>query len=172
MYTGQKPIDIGGWLLVVALGVCITPVRTLIAVSANDYYNLTTWQNLTTPTSPAYNIKLAVLIVVEVFYNMFFLAYTILLILLFFKKRSSFPMLMAIRYAGSIFFLGLETYCLYSMDLLDNNSNTETIKDLTQLIVGGAIWIPYLYLSERSKETFTNTLKMPEHIQETYKLKA
>jgi hypothetical protein len=169
LYAGDNPKDIGGWLVLIAIGLVMTPVYTLVTIFNNDYYNLANWNNITNPASAGYNMQLATLLVVEVFYNMFFLAYSILLLILFFNKRSSFPLLMSLKYGGSILFISLETYFLYKMNLLDNNN--ETIKELTQLIVSGAIWIPYLYVSERAKETFLNRAKTPEHMQEVYKLK-
>ena len=171
MYAKDKAAPIGGWLYVVAFGLITVPLSDISAIVRNDYYNLTVWENVIKDTSPGYNPKLAFLIVAEVFYYVFSFVYSILLIILFFKRRTSFPLLMSMSYAYTFLFISLETLLLYEMGHLNSDDTNNTIKQLTKLIISGAIWIPYLYISERSKETFLNTFKEPEGIQEVYKLK-
>jgi hypothetical protein len=171
LYARDKSIEIGGWLYLVAFSILVTPLADIINFSRNDYYDLAIWENVASSSSANYNPTVALLFVAEVFYSVFSIAYSILLIVLFFKKRTSFPLLMSLKYAYTFLFISLETYVLYEIGQLDSNETDNTIRELTKLVISGAIWIPYLYMSERSKETFLNTLKVPEGVQEVYRLR-
>jgi transglutaminase-like putative cysteine protease len=171
LYVKDKPRDIGGWLFLVALGITATPVVELISFLDYGYYSLASWENLTKSTSSGYNPKMALLLVAEMLFNIFSFTYSIMLIVLFFRRRTSFPLLMSASYGFTLLFVSGETYLLYQMGQLDADAIKETSSQLTRLIINGAIWIPYLYVSERSKETFLNTLKVPDGLQEVYKLK-
>jgi hypothetical protein len=170
LYARDKPIEIGGWLYLVGFGVTVTPIVDLATFFRNDYYDLATWETLTKATSSSYNPTLALMIVAEVFFHVFSFFYSLLLIVLFFKRRTSFPLMMSVNYGFILLFVSIETYVLYKIGHLDSNAINETTSQLTRLIISGAIWIPYLYLSERSKETFLKTLKVPDGLQEVYKL--
>lgn len=171
LYTGSRPRELGGWLVLIGLGLLISPFTILYVILSNEYFNLENWENITNASSPSYNLSLSSLIVGELLYNIVLLAFSILLIAAFLNRRSNFPLLLSIRYGGSILFLGLETYLMHEMGLLDKEFSNDMMKEITKLIIGGAIWVPYVFLSERAKETFVRTSKVPEDRQQVFAIK-
>jgi hypothetical protein len=97
------------------------------------------------------------------------MGFCIVLIFLFVRRRSSLPNLVTVLYGISIVFVALETYLLWDMKLLDNEEAASQAKDLLRLVISAAIWVPYLHLSQRSKETFVEMLRVPEDRQEIYR---
>lgn len=90
LYANDNPIEIGGWLALVAIGVSLMPLAHLIIFFSDNYFDLTTWENITNRESASYNMSLAFLLVGDVFFNLFFLVYSILLIVVFFKEEAVF----------------------------------------------------------------------------------
>jgi hypothetical protein len=97
------------------------------------------------------------------------MGFCIVLIFLFVRRRSSLPNLVTVLYGISIVFVALETYLLWDMKLLANVQAASQAKNLLWLVVSAVIWLPYLHLSQRSKETFVEMLRVPEDRQEIYR---
>ena len=90
--------------------------------------------------------------------NIALLVFAALLIILYFKKRTSLPKLIVIMYASSfvIPILDLVLYnALFPKDLLDAADDQETYTQIFRGFISAAIWIPYFLVSERVKNTFT-----------------
>ena len=85
------PAGLGGWLVLVGLGVVISPLRmvyegiTVFGPLLRD--NLL--QSIADPNAPGYTAYLAELIYLEMFFNVIFLAWAILNVVLFFSKSKN-----------------------------------------------------------------------------------
>jgi hypothetical protein len=161
--------EIGGWLYLFAFGLFMRPLLHLAQIFGSTYFDWHYWEAITTETSARYNPTLATLLVAELFYNIAMMGFCVVLILLFARRRSSVPNLVTVLYGVSIVFVALETYLLWDMKLLANEQTGSHVKDLLRLIISGAIWVPYLHLSQRAKETFVETRRVPEDRQEIYR---
>jgi hypothetical protein len=161
--------DIGGWLYLFAVGLFIRPLLHLVQILGSQYFDWNQWEALTSQASATYNPTLAALLVAELFYNIAMMGFCIVIILLFVRHRSSVPNLITILYAVSIVFVSLSTYLVWDMKLLSDAELKSSVKELVQLIITGAIWVPYFHLSRRAKETFVETLRVPEDRQEIYR---
>lgn len=150
--------SIGGWLVLPAIGLCVTPLVYLIT----GYQN---WSEvapsslflLSDPSSAAYEPAYLILVLVELVMDIFIFSYTILCLIHFFSKRSSTPRLMILLYVinllavlGSEFLFGSLASEYYDSDP----------RAITRTIVGAAIWVPYFLKSERVKETFNRRRKI------------
>jgi hypothetical protein len=161
--------DIGGWLYLFAFGLFIRPLLHLVQILGSQYFDGQQWEVLTSQTSATYNPTLAALLVAELFYNIAMIGFSIIIILLFVRHRSSVPNLVTILYAVSIVFVSLSAYLVWDMKLLSAAELKSGAKELVQLIISGAIGVPYFHLSQRAKGTFVETLRVPEDQQEIYR---
>lgn len=156
--TGQQ-LSIGGWLILPAIGLTLSPIIILVQVFQEDYFLASFWYGI--QNSGIDNSWLLTLISgFELFYNIGFFLFTVLIITLFYTKRTSLPKLIILFYLLSFSVPLLETILLSAMypDLFDA-TDPESVKDLTRAIVGAAIWIPYFLVSTRVKKTFSAVYK-------------
>lgn len=138
---------LGGWLIFIGLGVVFTPIRILFdLVSDTTLLSGETW--LAFWYSRNYGNFLFVFL--EHIYNVILLIFSCLLVVLFFQRKSSFPLLMSIRLGSSAFIVILDSYYVHQ---INPEINMDT-KGIVQAIFGAAVWIPYLQTSQRVKKTF------------------
>lgn len=150
------PKGIGGWLIAVAIGVCLAPVRIGAAIVRDNLppFKAQIWGALTTPTSPAYHPLWAPLLVGSVIANVVLLALSIGVLVLFFRKKRSLPSMAITFMALGVLGQGAE---LAAMQAIPAAAGTITYKDVGSLIraaLGAAIWIPYFLRSKRVRATF------------------
>lgn len=140
---------IGGWLILVAIGVVINPLillSTLILDHLPIILDGTLFKLLHT------QILLFGLMIFEIALNVIFLIYSIIIVFKFFKKSFQFPKLQIILYISNILFL-----------IIDNVLASLIMKNVTmdmyilRLSLTAIIWSTYLLKSERVKNTFINS---------------
>jgi hypothetical protein len=84
-------------------------------------------------------------------YNIFNLLFTILIAILFYQRRSSFPRLMTIEMAMNFAVTAADTFITRS---ISESPASVSFSALINTFIFAAIWIPYLNISTRVKETF------------------
>lgn len=153
-------LTIGGWLILPAIGIVITAFVILFQLFSEDFFNHNTWLGLlNSDLDNSYEILF--LVGAELVYNLLYLVFTVLLILLFFTRRSNIPRLISIFYIVSFvapLIDTLVTFDIFPEYLLDTD-NTETYKDITRSAITAIIWIPYFHMSKRVKNTFIYSYK-------------
>ena len=92
----------------------------------------------------------------EMVYNFLFLAYILLVMVLFYKRRTNLPRLLSIYYLINFVgpLLDLVAVELLTQDLLENQEMAETDTGILSSFIAAVIWIPYFNLAERVKSTF------------------
>ncbi|MEO5600595.1 MAG: DUF3857 domain-containing protein [Cyclobacteriaceae bacterium] len=147
-----KPI--GGWLILISLGLMITPFRlTYDLFQMPEVYDSKTWSNLL----GLKRYGLFVFIFFEQVYNMVILPFSVLILVLFFKKRSSVPRLITFYLAITSFVTIVDA--VVSMQIDETlSSNLDSYSDIIRSIVAAVIWIPYFNISSRVKETFVRNV--------------
>jgi hypothetical protein len=149
---------IGGWLILIALGIVITPFRLLIFMvpTYSEIFSTGIWQALTTQGSEAYNPLWAPIIILEIIINSGMLLVWFYLAYLFFTKKSLFPKV----YIGlAIFSLAFILADAFAITLVLPNEpifGPDTIQEVLRALVMVVIWVPYMLLSKRVKATFVN----------------
>lgn len=149
-----KPI--GGWLILVAIGLILTTAIVIYGLIFEEaYYDAYSWSALWSTEGPS-GKPMLMLIALEMVVNYAFVIYSIVLIIMFFKRRTSVPRLMIILYASTLGFLIFDTVVALSLapELYTPQENQESLKEIIKGIVKCVIWIPYFILSNRVKETF------------------
>lgn len=145
----EKNKQIGGWLVLIAIGLCFSPLRIISNLISNDVYITGEWILLSMNS----NFMIGVLLFVEVLFNSFILIFLPLAIVLFFKKRSSFPRVYSIFLIGNFVFM-LVDYVLANSLSNENIIDSNTTNALLRMFISTSLIVPYLLISERSKETF------------------
>jgi len=158
-----KSLGIGGWLILLAVGLTLSPILLLVQVVNEDYFSTQTWVD-----AASYGDKiitdLQLILGLELIFNIALIVYTILVVVLFYKKRTSAPLMISILYVVS--FLGslgdvLLIEYLIPDTLLKEDLN-EIYKSMMRVFISAAIWIPYLYFSDRAKATFSQLYRKKE----------
>jgi len=157
----EPAMHIGSWLVFIAMIMVLQPVvNSFILLDLlrnshllNDYWN-------------AYESKGFWLewyyrgfMIFQVFYNVFMIGFEILLAVLFFKKRDSFPGLYVFFLMVAVVGASFDTAVSYTLS--DNAAVTiwPSVISIVRNIIFAAIWIPYMLKSERVKRTFVNTYR-------------
>lgn len=147
---------IKGWLVLVAIGVVISPFRLAIGILPVyiPIFRDGIWRVLITPGSDAYHPLWAPLLALEISYNIGMFIGLICLIALLFTKSHLFPILYIVIAAIPLFFLPLDSWLISRIMPENPIFDEETIRALFTSVIACAIWIPYMLKSERVKATF------------------
>lgn len=152
---------IGGWLVLVAIGVTLRPLVLLgqLVMGSHDSFNQNVWEAMTIPGNESYQAALAPLIITETAGNLLLLIGSILVLVLFYRRRRTFPPTFIVLLAFSATFLVFDAWA--GTSLLKNEETTkpgalgEGTTSAIQAVMQAVIWIPYLLVSRRVKATFT-----------------
>ena len=145
--------SIGSWLVLPALGITVTPFLLVRDLWTEGYFNQNTWQAI---ISSEQSFSFALVVGIELVYNVLFIVFTLLVIVLFYQRRTSVPRLVTIFYALSLVVPMLDGWLVDS--LLDvsftEQEQQATYKEIGRSFLAAAVWIPYFNFSERVKSTF------------------
>ncbi|WP_376690613.1 DUF2569 domain-containing protein [Wenzhouxiangella sp. EGI_FJ10409] len=158
MQENRGPEGLGGWLILVGIGIVVGPFR-MAFIMLETYRELGangTWEILTTQGSGFYYPELAALIVVEMVVNLAILAASVYVAYLFFTKRRSLPAWYIGVAVFSLVFVLVDAIVvsamLPDMPLLDS----ETAREMGRSLIQVCVWVPYMLVSKRVKNTFVN----------------
>ncbi len=147
---------IGGWLILVMLGLLGTPVRVSFFIF-NDLLPIFTdgtIQLLTTPGTEFYHPLWLPLLLFEVFSNAFFAVFAIVLLVYFFRRKKTLPRLIIIYFAANIAMLVADEIMCSFIPFIAAQSGAGSYTELVRSVISGVIWIPYFCNSVRVKSTF------------------
>ncbi len=144
--TGSDLEGIGGWLILVALGLAVAPFNLLKGIYAD----------LRILYSPQYQVGLSMkpglasLILFEAVSNSVFFLALIVLNFFFYRKKKAFPGWMITYLAFNCAVILLD-----HVAVLRYNHSSQMLTVVRSLVVS-LVWIPYYLRSERVKATFVN----------------
>lgn len=149
-YPSSAGLQIGGWLLLPAIGLCFSPLRLVYDLfTMPEVYDSLTWANLLALK----RYGLYAFIFVEHIYNMVLVPFSILVLVLFIKRRSSLPRMITIYYAVTCFVTIADAIVSAQVGNSDAEQAVFT-QNMVRSFVAAVIWIPYFNVSSRVKETF------------------
>lgn len=150
----SKYNGIGGWLILPVLGLILNPfsnVREIFECS-HLIFSLNNWMLFSDATSAGFHPFRGTFVLLEIVMLIAFLIFNILLLVLLFKKKRSFPILY-------VYFIW--TVCLWSISdniiafLLISEPITKTdIRGMVSIGLATVIWSLYFFKSERVKAIF------------------
>ena len=154
--SDKKDLEgIGGWLIVVAIGLFLSPLYSIysLILGIPAYIN-SKWQALTTPGSFHYHPSWAPLLLGELTVNICLLAFYILLLILFFKKRQIFPAMFIIIRIAAVIFIAFDYFASLMLNTTTAVQSGHSFKEVTQQGIYTLIWSLYMVNSIRVKLTF------------------
>ena len=155
---------LGGWLILVGISLVLRPfsLASTSLHTVQPLLNLSRWQLLTDPEASSYHAVLPPLLLAEATFNVFLLASSITVLILFFRKSYQFPKWMCVILITAAVGQCGDTVAS-SLLFSDKNLSSEQIRAMAQSLVGALIWVPYFLVSKRVKATFIeDRLPLPE----------
>ena len=148
---------IGGWLILVAFILLRAPIAVLVTLFRAVFPLLQhdTWAALTTKGTESYHPLWAPLIISELIVNLAFLALALIVLVLFFRRKRSFPRFVIILYLAHLGWEVCLTLVLRQIPAMAGEPATSSLVGVIGLSLGCAIWIPYFLVSKRVRATFT-----------------
>jgi hypothetical protein len=146
---------IGGWLILLAIGQVLLPLR--FAKPVFDVFSATidtaSWRLLTDPVESSYHAWWAPALLFELFYNLAAFLFAGLLVALFFTRKAAW------RRAFALFPVFILLGAVLDTILVDRIPSAAqplltSLLEIVPIIIAAAIWIPYVSFSRRVKATF------------------
>lgn len=164
MNNQQELKGLGGWLIVMGIGVILSPIVLLYeGFSLLEFFKQDGVSQLNNPASDIYYPALLWFILGECVVNLVLLLLSLYAAYLFFSKHYRFPKF----YIGLMigYLLVLFADCVISELLIPQESafDSETITELAKSALRCVIWVPYLLISVRVKNTFVEHRKMNQN---------
>ena len=153
--TNPEPRGIGGWLILVAMGLAMTTVMGLVTLQVHlPVFTTGAWTALTSPESPAYHAIWAPLLIFifETGGNLAIVVAAVCALALMKRHSPRFPPLMMWYLGGSALF-GFADLLMAAQIPDLGGANTQSAQVGRGIIVA-AIWIPYFLKSKRVRNTF------------------
>lgn len=149
------PEGLGGWLIVVAIKLVMTVLTgcgmlmTILRVFTDG-----SWALITTPGTDAYHPLFGPLIVFEAAVNSVLVGASLGLLVMFFRKAPGFPRWMIFMLIFGPVLTLIDIYWASRIPSVGNATDGD-IRGLAQMIASACIWVPYLLVSKRVRNTFT-----------------
>jgi transglutaminase-like putative cysteine protease len=145
---GHYFTPIGGWLVLIGLGLALTPVVVLITLLSNNFFDLNRWGlKLPNVSEAAYNIFFTF----EALGNVILICYACFCFILLIKRRDIFPKYTIGLYAFTFIFQLTDN--VLSKVVIGSVDDKE-ITSMVRTMFFTAIWISYLVKSTRVAQTF------------------
>jgi hypothetical protein len=140
---------IGGWLILPAIGLVLSPVRMVAEVFTGygDAFDQTVWTALTTVGSGFTNYALATIILFEVIFNMALIALSLMAVISFFRRDRCAPTLIRGFYVFSLVLICADVVALEAFDLSTPEELSGSFRDIIRHVGIVAIWVPYFTVS-------------------------
>jgi hypothetical protein len=145
---GATFVPLGGWLIIVGLGLALSIILIITTLGGDTYFNLDLWRGLAGTKKESLT---KILVVFEVALNTIMLCYAMFCLILFLNKRDILPKYITWFYLGSTIFILLDGVAAY---LIYNKVGDDVVRNVIRSIIGTAIWVPYFRISSRVHETF------------------
>nr|WP_294942408.1 DUF3857 domain-containing protein [uncultured Mucilaginibacter sp.] len=145
---GATFTPIGGWLVVVAIGIAVTPLLVCYTLISGNYFDLNTWNKHIVGTNDA---AFKALFTFEAAGNVFLLCYAVFCFALLINKRDILPKFIIGLYA----YVALITLADVVLATgINGGVSDSAVADMVRKIFFAAIWIAYFKRSVRVEQTF------------------
>lgn len=139
-------IRIGGWLILVCLGLLVSSYYSIYNIYENEYLDLNNWKSY---SSMSFYLFHQIDVVSGLFTSIYITCFSVFCLILLLKRRDILPQLILIYYASSSILL----FVNYILDSMVYGKGT-SIDNVVYSVISTFICIMYFKNSERVKETF------------------
>ena len=152
---------LGGWLIIVGIGVVFSPLKLAYFLYSMFLPIFTdgTWEALTTQGSIYYSTYWAPLLIFEFIFNFAMMLWSCYLVYLFFTKHYRFPLIYILVAGFSVFFITVDAFAVTLVMPDEPIFDSDTLKELAGSLFALVVWGTYLFKSERAKLTFIEKRK-------------
>ncbi|MFD2516446.1 DUF3857 domain-containing protein [Salinimicrobium flavum] len=149
---------IGGWLILLGIGLFFTPFVFISQLLSGNYFSSSIWLSL---FSSSDTITMGLLLGAELALHSVLLVFSLLVLVLFLKRRTIAPRMMIILYGSSFVFSALISFASFALhpEAFAGPERQDIYFELSKMGIRCVIFIPYLLYSTRVEETFTRTRK-------------
>ncbi len=150
------PKGIGGWMILPVIGLFVFPLRVLWSL-ATQYWPIFRdgiWANLTTPGSASYHPLWGPLLGYEIAFNVGFLVFDVVLLVLLFRKSSRLPKAFIAFALLNLFFVATDGIVGYQIPAVAAAGMETIAGEIGRSLALACIWVPYFLVSKRVKNTF------------------
>ncbi len=155
----DDPKGLGGWLVLVQIGLYVTLIRSFLMVY--DFFlnshGSEGWNALTSPGSADYHTLWKPTLVFEVSANIILLLLTVYLLILLYNKRAVFPRWLILYY---IIGLGMQIILIILVSNIPQSAEltagSSLLSNIARGLVNSLIWTAYILRSKRVQNTFVN----------------
>lgn len=145
---GAGFIPVGGWLILIAIGLALTPVVVGDAIVSGAYLKASKWH---IHFNGVNDIGLKALLIFEVAGNVFMICYALFCLVLLINKRDILPKYIIGFYAfAALFAVGDYVFALS----VSGSVADITVFNMVRRCIFSGIWIAYFKSSERVEQTF------------------
>ncbi|WP_379159276.1 DUF2569 domain-containing protein [Paenibacillus sp. sgz5001063] len=156
VYAPLGPSGLGGWLVVVQMGLIATMVMLGLQILN---YNLPSfqpeyWDTLTSKQGELYHRLWAPVIIFEAAANVLLLLLCVFTLVLFYQKKALLPRMIILFYFSSLAMGIIDYIFLLNIPLAREMGQGENVRDLVRGVFTCIIWTSYFRKSERVANTF------------------
>lgn len=158
MKTDQELTGIGGWLLLLGLGLVGSVVKNVYELYS-VYYPLIIsekWGQITDPESKYYNPLLSKFIYIEMFSISLLLVVGIYVTYLFFMRKKYFPRMFVVLILLSFAMTVVSVISFSVIVPTGKVFDQQTLASVVGSVFNFIVWVPYLRWSRRVRLTFVN----------------
>ena len=155
--TKDNLSGIGGWLILVLIGLLISPIRIAHFAYENFWplYSEGLWNEFTNPSSELFHPSFAPILTFEIFSSIILLLGALLNLYLFLRKSKYTPKVAISWFVFALLFAITDAFLIRQDPTLSSEvTGVDTIKQVGGPLLRAAIWIPYFLVSKRVKATF------------------
>ena len=146
---GATFVPLGGWLILVLIGLFLTPVLIIVNLNTNNFFTQSVWDAL---GKYSYGNSLKAHLIFQVAGNVILMSYALFCLVLFLNRRDILPKYMIGYLAYGVLFRITDLIFVHGVSRMAISDKFS--QALISSIIAGAIWIPYFLKSTRVKETF------------------
>lgn len=151
IYRGE-PLPLGGWLLIVVLGLLATVYNQVKTISDDKHMDLNTWHFYSARQSSTF---FKVILGTKVFAEIYIICFALFCVFLMYKQRDILPKIITVYFATSAILMTI----LHILFTRLYGDHPDSINDLTYLVVSSFIGMYYFRTAERVKDTFVLRVK-------------
>ena len=150
------PKGIGGWLILVAIGLFVTPLKAIHFLWTNflPIFQGDGWRRLTTPGTEAFHPYWKPLLIFEIAGNLTVISLGLFAGYHFFMKTRLAPRLLMMWFGFSAVFVLIDFFVANLIPAVAAHDDPDSTKEVIRALVAAIIWVPYFLVSKRVKATF------------------